>query len=70
MMLTAECERCGALVSAEDDDAGHLELAELTDDAEPSCSTTAIGNLCGNCVRMLKAWIQSGGKKPKVGQRP
>lgn len=66
----AVCDRCGSVIASEDEEGGQLDLNTMTDDWHPvgvgSC--LVIGDLCGVCVRSLKAWMQSGGAKPSHHQ--
>ena len=60
----AVCDRCGTVISTEDEDAGQIDRNEMTDQWEIASSSEVLADLCGNCVRQLKAWLQSGGAKP------
>lgn len=63
-MKTAQCDRCGSLISREDDDAGELLLGEMTDEWDPTGKTEKLADLDGKCMRFLRAWLKSGGAKP------
>lgn len=62
----AICDRCGAVIATEDEDAGQLCLDEMTDEWEPVSSFETLGDVCGTCMRSLKAWLQSGGAKRRT----
>lgn len=64
MVKQAVCDRCGAIIASEDDDAGQLGIDDMTDKWELIGSSRTLGDICGVCVRSLKAWLQSGGAKP------
>ena len=65
MVQQAICDRCGAVIGSEDDDAGQLCIDEwnMSDEWESSGRSRMLGDVCGTCVRSLKAWMQSGGAK-------
>lgn len=65
-MKQAICDRCGAVIAIEDEDAGQLCLDDMTDEWEPVGSFETLGDVCGTCVRSLKAWLQSGGAKRRA----
>ena len=69
-MKQAICDRCGAIISSEDENAGQLCLDDMNDEWELVGSSRMLGDVCGLCVRSLRAWLQSGGAKrrPSHGQ--
>ncbi len=66
MVKQAACDRCGAIIGSEDEDAGQLWLNDMSDEWELVGSSRTLGDVCGVCVRSLKAWLQSGGAKPQA----
>lgn len=68
----AICDRCGTVISSDDEDAGQLSLDQMTDEWELSGSSITLVDLCGSCVRVLRAWYRAGGAKPgpSHGQGP
>jgi len=67
-MKQAICDRCGAVISSLQEDVGQLALVEMTEDWEPTPTSEPLGDLCTYCVRHLRAWLKTGGKKPRPGQ--
>lgn len=70
MVKQAVCDRCGAIIGSEDEDGGELLINEMSDEWEDIGCSRTLGDVCGVCVRSLKAWLQSGGakKQPSHGQ--
>ena len=61
----AVCDRCGSVISSEDEDAGQLSLDQMTDEWDLSGSSITLADLCGNCVQVLRVWYRAGITDPK-----
>lgn len=59
MVRQALCDRCGTVISTEDDEAGQIDVNDMTDDWQIAGGCKPIGDLCGKCIAALRVWIKS-----------
>lgn len=64
MVKQAVCDRCGVVIGHEDTEAGQLSVDEMTDEWQIAGGSRTLGDVCGVCVRSLRAWLHAGGAKP------